>query len=88
MSIFTAQKIYLMGLNRSPLVNVFSSKILASVAGGAPRAARAAGGSVQIFTILVHVSKLFPWLGAWLGAWERGSVAGSVSFCTRLVKYS
>ena len=56
MSIFSAQKIYLMGLNRSPLVNVFSSKILASVAGGACalRAARARQA------------------GAWLGAWERG----------------
>ena len=59
-----------MGLNRSPLVNVFSSKILASVAGGA-RALRAARARVRRER-----------------GWERGSVAGSVSFCTRLVKYS
>jgi len=78
-----------MGLNRIPLVNVFSFKILSLLAGGALRArtrcAHAAGGSVQIFTILVHVSKLSPWLGAWLGAWERD---GSVTFCTRPLKFS
>ena len=33
MSIFSAQKIYLMGLNRSLLVNVFSIEIRDSVAG-------------------------------------------------------
>ena len=74
-----------MGLNRSPLVNVFSTKVLASVAGGSrARALRArrreranllhsrvgvqnacvagAYGSVQIFTILVHVCKMAAWL--------------------------
>ena len=59
-----------MGLNRSPLVNVFSSKILASVAGGARalRAARASGGSVAGS------------VGAWLGAWQRGWELNSAVF--------
>ena len=43
-----AQKIYLMGLNRSPLVNVFSTKVMASVAGRAcARAARAQAGACE-----------------------------------------
>ena len=56
-----------MGRNRSLWVNMFSSKILASVAGGA-RALRARVRRER--------------------GWERGSAAGCVSFCTRLMKYS
>ena len=68
-----------MGLNRSPLVNVFSSKILASVAGGA-RARGERGWERGWERILAHSSAYLQYSKA-IGsvAGSIGSVAGSVA---------